>query len=91
MLVTGALVAINVLVYSVMVLRGVSPWWPGPEQLLPWGANYGPYTMGGQAWRIPACNYVHVGLLHLLLNMWCLWNLGHLAEHIFGRWTFVAT
>jgi rhomboid protease GluP len=36
-----------------------------------------------------ASNYVHGGLLHIALNMWCLWNLGALAEFLFGRWTFV--
>jgi len=38
-----------------------------------------------------ASNYVHVGLIHLLLNMWCLWNLGALAERIFDRWTYFLT
>jgi rhomboid protease GluP len=91
MLVTVILVAINIVVYVVMVARGVSPWWPEMNQLIPWGVNYAPLTLADQPWRILTCNYVHVGLLHLALNMWCLWNLGHLAERIFGRWTFLAT
>jgi rhomboid protease GluP len=28
--------------------------------------------------------FVHVGIIHLLTNMWCLWNLGLLAEPLIG-------
>src|SRR5207237_2117137 len=34
-------------------------------------------------------NYVHIGIVHIALNMWCLWNLGALAERIFDRWTYI--
>ena len=36
-----------------------------------------------------ASNYVHVGIIHIALNMWCLWNLGFLAERVFDPWTYV--
>jgi rhomboid protease GluP len=71
-----------------MVLRGVSPLTPTGAQLLPWGANWGPLSLGHQPWRILASNYVHVGVLHIALNMWCLWNMGWLAELIFDAWTY---
>jgi membrane associated rhomboid family serine protease/cytochrome c-type biogenesis protein CcmH/NrfG len=86
--VTTALIALNVLVYVAMVLRGVSPLTPTGAQLLPWGANWGPLSLGHQPWRILASNYVHVGVLHIALNMWCLWNMGWLAELIFDAWTY---
>ncbi len=86
--VTTVLIALNVLVFAAMVIRGVSPLAPTTEQLLPWGANWGPLSLARQPWRILASNYIHVGVLHIALNMWCLWNLGLLAEMIFDGWTY---
>lgn len=83
------IVGVNVLVFAAMVLGGVSPVSPTTEQLKHWGANWGPLSLGAQPWRILTSNYVHVGIVHLAFNMWCLWNLGQLAERILGRLNFV--
>jgi rhomboid protease GluP len=64
---------------------------PTIPQLLKWGANYGPLSLGAEPWRMLASNYVHGGIIHIALNMWCLWNLGFLAERIFEPWTYVLT
>jgi rhomboid protease GluP len=89
--VTTALVAINVAVYLAMAVSGVSPIQPTIAQLLRWGANFGPFTLNGQLWRMLSSNYVHIGLIHIALNMWCLWKLGFLAERIFDPWTYIVT
>jgi membrane associated rhomboid family serine protease/tetratricopeptide (TPR) repeat protein len=87
--VTTALMGISIGVYVLMVLAGVSPINPDTQQLLKWGADYGPLSLTTQPWRLLASNYLHGGFIHLALNMWCLWNLGALAERIFERWTYV--
>ena len=89
--VTMAIVGLNVLVFVAMVLSGVSPMGPNNDQLIRWGADFGPYSLANQPWRILTSNYVHIGLFHILLNMWCLWNLGRLAERIRGPWTYFLT
>jgi rhomboid protease GluP len=88
-LVTQVIVGINVLVFVAMVLSGVSPIAPTLQQLVTWGANLAPLSLGPQPWRMLASNYVHIGLIHIFFNMWCLWNLGRLAERIFDRWTYL--
>jgi rhomboid protease GluP len=87
--ITTTLVGMNVAVYVAMVLTGVSPVAPTIPQLLKWDANWGPLSLGAEPWRMLASNYVHGGIIHIALNMWCLWNLGLLAERIFDPWTYV--
>jgi rhomboid protease GluP len=89
--ITTTLVGMNVAVYVVMVLTGVSPVTPTLQQLVKWGANFGPLSLGTEPWRMLASNYVHGGIIHIALNMWCLWNLGFLAERVFDPWTYVLT
>ena len=39
----------------------------------------------GEWWRVGSSMFVHVTLLHLMLNMWCLWNLGLFGEPLLGK------
>jgi len=86
---TTALVAANFAVFVAMGLTGASWTDPNTSQLLRWGANWGPLTLGTQPWRALTSNYVHIGIIHILFNMWCLWDLGQLSERILGRWTYL--
>jgi membrane associated rhomboid family serine protease len=82
---TYTLVGINCAVYLAMVLRGVSPSNPTVAELVHWGANFGVYVLErGQWWRLLTAAFVHIGILHLATNMWCLWNLGLLGEPLLG-------
>ena len=54
------------------------------------GANFGPYTLTGEWWRLVTYMFLHGGLMHIAFNMWCLWDLGALCESLYGRWTFGA-
>jgi rhomboid protease GluP len=54
------------------------------------GANYGPYTLSGDWWRLFTYMFLHAEAMHIFFNMWCLWDLGRLCESLYGRWTFAA-
>lgn len=87
--VTLFLISINVLVYLIMVLRGVSWISPTPQQAIAFGADFGPLTLSGQWWRLFTSMFVHFGIIHIALNMWCLWNLGQAAEVFMGRVSYL--
>src|SRR5579872_7139324 len=83
--VTTALVGLNFLVYIGMVLTGVSPLDPTVPQLIRWGADAGPLTLTSEPWRLLTSTFVHAGIMHIGFNMWCLWQLGCMAERVFGK------
>jgi rhomboid protease GluP len=86
---TQIIFGINVAVFLGMVLSSSTMDFPGPV-LVTWGANFGPYTLPGEWWRLLTSFFVHGSLLHIAFNMWCLWDLGALCESLYGRWTFGA-
>jgi membrane associated rhomboid family serine protease/Flp pilus assembly protein TadD len=86
---TIILVSINLAIFLAMALSVGHLLRFSGDQVLRWGANYGPLTMNGQLWRLITAMFVHIGLAHLLINMWCLYELGALTEHIYGRWSML--
>ena len=88
---TYVLVGINCAVFLAMVLQGVSALGPTADQLMVWGANNaGSVLISDQWWRVVTAMFVHVGIIHLATNMWCLWNLGLLAEPLMGSFGVTA-
>ena len=82
--VIAAIVAANVAVYLIMIARGV-PWMePTGNDLIAWGANFGPRTLGGQPWRLATNVFLHYGALHIFMNMFALWSAGLMVERIYG-------
>jgi rhomboid protease GluP len=87
---TYFLLAINIAVYLWMITHGVNPKEPSEAALINYGANHTWLVLHGEWYRLLTATFVHVGLLHLATNMWCLWNLGILGEPLLGPFGMVA-
>ena len=51
-----------------------------PDVLVRLGANVAVLVRQGEWWRLLASMFLHIGLAHLLLNAWALYQLGALFE-----------
>lgn len=87
--VTPVLNWINVLVFIAMIASEVDPMLPASEDLLQWGANFRPWVLEGQYWRVLSSAFVHIGILHLAMNMYALVYIGKLLEPLLGRTRFL--
>jgi rhomboid protease GluP len=76
-------------VYLAMIATGSSPLTPTTRQLIEWGANFGPSVIfDNQVWRLFTAMFVHIGLVHIIMNMFCLVSAGPLVERFFGHLGF---
>ena len=89
---TNLIIALNALVFVIMGLLGAG--WITVDSMMPYflyGANNGAATTDGEWWRLLTSMFVHYGLIHLLLNMWALYQAGHFLEKLQGRALYTLT
>jgi membrane associated rhomboid family serine protease len=83
--VTPALIALNVVMFVVVAVSSRTILAPAPAVVVRWGGDFGPLTTHGQWWRLLTAAFLHFGLLHLLMNVIILWQIGALTERLFGH------
>lgn len=82
--------ALNIGVWVLNVVNGISPMKPTPQELFAWGANSAAaVTVDGQYWRLLTATFLHAGVLHLALNMFGLWEAGRQICRWFGNGQFL--
>jgi len=86
--VAPSIIALNVAVFIVMLAAGADLVRPNPAILIQFGSNFGPLTWSGEEWRLLTSAFLHVGILHLALNMFALFQGGALIERLFGSTRF---
>ena len=87
---TGVLVAINVGVWLLQVVNGVSPTNASSIALIRWGGDLPLYTLTGDTWRLLSAMFLHGGIVHLGLNMYVLAFTAPVVEYEFGTGRMLA-
>lgn len=80
------LIAFNILIFTLMYIFGKGS--ESTETLINFGANFGPLTKSGQYYRLLSSAFLHIGIIHLLCNMYSLYVLGPSVEYFFGKLKF---
>jgi rhomboid protease GluP len=100
---TYSLMGVNLIVFAIMFRFGPvtellhQHAWSGVltaaydrETLVRFGGSAADLIQQGQWWRLITGTFVHLTILHIVLNMWCLWNLGLFGEPLIGKRGLVA-
>ncbi|WP_080059417.1 rhomboid family intramembrane serine protease [Spirosoma aerolatum] len=87
--VTPILIWLNVGIFLLMAVTGVNILRPAGDALIRWGANYTPLTLDDQPWRLLSSCFLHIGIIHLLFNMYALTQIGFVIEGILGSRKFI--
>ncbi|WP_175991043.1 rhomboid family intramembrane serine protease [Bacillus sp. Marseille-Q1617] len=83
---TYLFIAVQLIMFAVLEMNGGSQ---NPQTLIEYGAKYNPLIIEGEWWRLVTPIFLHIGLLHLLMNTLALFYLGNAVEKIYGRFRFV--
>lgn len=86
---TPLLIIANILFFVIMAIDGTNIIEPQGEKLIFWGANVRELTINGEWWRLVSCMFIHIGILHLLMNLYALIFIGMLLEPLIGKNRFI--
>lgn len=81
--ITYGLIAINVCIFFAMYLFGEGSY--HVATLLKFGALQKDFVIAGDYYRLITAAFVHIGLLHLVVNMYSLYVIGGQLENFLGR------
>ena len=95
---TAVLVAVNIILYGLSWyltqisgadLAGGELGGIRGDVLVRFGGKYGPLMFAGQWWRLVTAMFLHASLLHIGMNLWCLFDLGAQVESLFSTPKFI--
>ncbi|MFO1443471.1 rhomboid family intramembrane serine protease [Bacillus sp. Bva_UNVM-123] len=82
---TYMFIIIQVVMFLLLELQGGST---SNSTLIKYGAKFNPLILDGEWWRFFTPMFLHIGVLHLLMNTLALYYLGTAVERIYGKGRF---
>ena len=85
-IVTYIIMAICIILFILMELSGGST---NSQILLKYGANLDVLVKNGEYYRLFTCIFLHIGIMHLICNMYSLYAIGREVESLFGKVKYI--
>lgn len=86
-IVTYSIIFICIIVFILMYILGNGS--TDNYTLLLFGANVDSLTKSGDYYRLFTSMFLHIGIIHLLCNMYSLYVIGKEVENVFGKWKYL--
>lgn len=83
---TYTFLGINLVVFLLMTIAGGST---DQRVLIAFGAKVNTLIQAGEVWRLLTSTFIHIGIIHLVFNLYALRALGPLTEESFGHRQFL--
>lgn len=83
---TNMIILVNIFIFFLLSFNGGST---NIQTLIDFGAKENSLIMNGEWWRIISSAFLHIGIIHLLMNMVALFYLGSIVEKTFGTFRFI--
>lgn len=85
-IVTYIIMAVCIILFILMELSGGST---NSQILLKYGANLDILVKNGEYYRLFTCIFLHIGIMHLICNMYSLYAIGREVESLFGKVKYI--
>lgn len=86
-MVTTIIISINFILFILMYILGDGSRSVGT--LLAFGADYAPLVKAGEYYRLLTGAFLHIGIIHLLCNMYSLYVIGPQLESFYGKVKYI--
>lgn len=84
---TYVIIALCTLIFFLMYIFGNGS--TDNETLINFGASWDVLVKSGELYRLVTCMFLHIGIVHLICNMYSLFIIGKQVENLFGKWKFL--
>lgn len=85
--ITYGIIAICIIVFICMYIFGNGSY--DEVTLMRFGANVDLLVKSGEFYRLITCAFLHIGIFHLVFNMYALYVIGPQVESFFGKTKFI--
>ena len=88
-MITNAIIIISIIIFILINFIDKSNY-DKTSLAIKYGAFYMPrIEVKKEYWRFITANFVHIDIMHIFMNVYCIYNLGHFFEYLLGTGAYL--